>query len=74
MPRLAHKTCKRCGKSSADVGPLSWTRLCGDCSYLRLAENIEGLATHSGTPIRRWREGMAASVGAILLDDGHSAP
>lgn len=33
-----------------------------------MTANVEGLRAHSGPPFRRWREGMAASVGARLLD------
>jgi hypothetical protein len=34
-----------------------------------VAENVAGLATMSGAPKERWRRGMAACVGGVLLDD-----
>lgn len=69
MPRMDYKTCKNCGRPSSEVGLLSWTRLCEVCSYTRLTENVIGLHTKTGEPLKRWRRGMAASVGAVLLDD-----
>ena len=61
--------CKRCGNHRDDVGTLSWTRLCVFCSEYVQAENIIGLATMTNPARDRWRRGMAASVGAKLLDD-----
>jgi hypothetical protein len=58
MPRSDYKTCRRCKRHSDDCGQLSHTRLCGDCSTIVLAENIIGLAEHSGEPLRKWRIGM----------------
>jgi len=69
VPRAAYKTCKGCGKTREEVGLLSWTRLCQGCAVDRVAENVTGLVTMSGYPLERWRRGMAASVGAFLLDD-----
>lgn len=31
-------------------------------------ENVNGLRSHTGEAFARWRAGMAASVGAELLD------
>lgn len=49
-----------------------------DCAKTAVTENIDGLATHSGFAMARWRRGMAASVGAVLLDDvaasAHTSP
>lgn len=68
-PDFRFRNCKGCGKSSAEVGPLSWTRLCEACGLERVAENIEGIATHTGPAFTRWRRAMAASVGAVLPED-----
>jgi len=38
-----------------------------------MVDNITGMATMSGPPLQRWRRGMAASVGAVLLDAGRSS-
>jgi hypothetical protein len=39
-----------------------------------VVENVEGLARHTGPAFQRWRRGMAASVGVVLLDDGRADP
>lgn len=66
MPRADYRNCRGCGKPSEEVGPLSHTRLCPGCGARELEANIVGLATHSGEPLQRWREGMARSIGALL--------
>jgi hypothetical protein len=38
-----------------------------------MVDNIVGLAGMTGAPLQRWRAGMAASVGAVLLDAGRSS-
>lgn len=69
MPRLAYRNCRLCGRHADEAGLMSWTRLCGDCARVRLHENIDGLHTHSGPALDRWRRGMAAAVGGVLVDD-----
>ncbi len=69
MPRSDYKRCKDCGRHARDVGALSWTRLCGACAAVRLTENIDGIHEHDGPAFERWRRAMAASVGALLVDD-----
>jgi hypothetical protein len=69
MPRLDYRHCKTCGRHASEVGNLSHTRLCPECGKATMNENIEGIATHSGPAFTRWRRAMAASVGAVLLDD-----
>ena len=65
-PRI--KNCRNCG-SLTDPKDLSDQKLCPSCSQERLAENVYGLANHSGPAFERWRRAMAASVGGVLLDD-----
>lgn len=60
--------CRGCGRTRDDGITLSWTGLCPACAEVRVTENVIGLATHSGRPFARWRQGMAASVGAVLVD------
>lgn len=69
MPRYEYARCRICGRHRDDVGLMSWSRLCADCGHHRLLENIDGIHFHRGPAFRRWRRGMAASVGAVLLDD-----
>jgi len=65
--RWAH--CKDCRRHRDQVGELSWTGLCTECFTRRFYENNIGLHTMTGPAVARWRRGMAASVGAVLLDD-----
>ncbi len=58
----------------SEVGPLSWRGLCGVCGPKRSNDNADALHTMTGPEVTRWRRGMAASVGAILLDDAHEKP
>ncbi len=71
MPRADYKTCKACGRHANEVGPLSWTRLCAECGAARLHANIDGIHEHDGPAFLRWRRSIAASVGAVLVDDLH---
>ena len=66
MPRHDYKNCRKCGRHVSECGPLSHTRLCADDATLLLAENIAGLAEHSGEPLRRWRVGMIRSAGGVI--------
>jgi len=34
-----------------------------------LSENVAELRAHAGPSFKRWRQGMAASVGGVLVDD-----
>ena len=74
MPDPRRTTCQSCGRHKEECGPISWAGLCMDCAKARLTENIVGIATMSGEPAKRWRRSMAASVGAVLLDDVQANP
>jgi hypothetical protein len=73
MPDHRRKKCRECNKSWHDVGLLSWTGLCVPCAKQRVEHNLDGLLTHSGPELHRWRQGVAASVGAVLLDEPRDA-
>jgi hypothetical protein len=74
MPRLDYKRCRNCGRFSKDVGEMSHTRLCPICGIEILTENVTQLVAHDGPRFKEWRRGMAASVGAVLLDDITATP
>lgn len=67
-----------CGKSSKEVGPISWRGKCNECGKQRACDALEDMATHSGPFFDRWRSQLAASVGATIpsggLDDVREAP
>src|SRR5579859_3662018 len=69
MPRGDYKTCRSCGRRASEVGALSHTRLCAECGMLILEQNALGMAYKTGVALLRWRRAVAASVGAVLLDD-----
>jgi hypothetical protein len=73
MPDARYKSCRECGRTVAEVGPLSWSRLCPDCSIRRLDENAIAMLTMQGPQVLHWRRRMAASVGAVLVDEPRSA-
>lgn len=66
MPRYDYARCRECNRPRSETGLLSCTRLCTDCAKALLAENVDGLHTKTGMPWQRWRQAMAACVGAQL--------
>jgi flavorubredoxin len=62
MPRIDYVHCWNCGGHRDDVGPLSHTRLCLNCSQRILQENIEGIASGHGVAWRRRLAGMSRYV------------
>lgn len=69
MPRLAFKTCKSCGRHTTEVGPLSWTRLCGDCGPARHVANNDQIHEQSGPFYDHWRRRSYMAARRLLLDD-----
>lgn len=61
--------CRNCGRHETECGILSATKLCRPCGDAISTDNYVGLTTRSGPYWRLWRKRMAASVGAVLLDD-----
>jgi hypothetical protein len=72
--RLDYKTCRVCGRHADQVGELSHSRLCGDCGPVRLRDAVFEQKNHHGPVFQHWRTRIAASVGAVLLDDTRSTP
>ena len=61
--------CRRCGRNKAEVGEISWAGYCAVCgNEVQTAHNTE-LHFHAGPWFVNWRRAMAASVGAVLVDD-----
>jgi len=58
-----------CRQHERDVGPISWAGNCMGCAQELLRENIQGLADHTGEPMRRWRVGMILCAGGTVSDD-----
>lgn len=53
----------------SECGPLSARGKCSECGVGRHIASQIDQHTHSGYFFQQWRRGMAASVGAVLLDD-----
>lgn len=62
-------SCRVCGKHKNEVGAISWSGNCANCAMLKLEYNVLSIHTRSGEPFKEWRRSVAASVGAVLLDD-----
>jgi len=69
MPDARRAKCQNCGKHRDDVGPLSWRGYCGPCGVALNRAASSDLHYHEGPKFQRWRAGMAASVGGVLLDE-----
>lgn len=78
MPDYRRQVCRPnkggCGKKAWEVGPISWGGLCGECGTRLFHENCDGLHEMKGVPVKRWRQGVAASIGGVLLDDLPGGP
>jgi hypothetical protein len=71
MPWRGHAAdvCKRCGRPVSECGPLSARYRCVDCGEGEMIHNVRELKAHTGPRFLRWRRGVAAGVGAILVDE-----
>jgi len=69
VPKRSYATCRICGRHRSEVGLLSHGRLCGDCGPILKDANNDQLHEKRGPAFALWRRRMAASVGAVLLDD-----
>lgn len=69
MGQRRYARCKACRRHRDEVGELSHQRLCEECGRRRFDANQHDLTNHSGAGLLEWRRGVAASVGAVLLDD-----
>lgn len=69
--RRAHCLIRRggCGKTSVEVGPISWGGLCGSCGPKVFHKACDDMHFHAGPTFEVWRRAMVACVGGVLLDD-----
>lgn len=66
--------CKVCRKHRDEAGELTWNGYCIDCAKAAVESNVEQMQARSGPNFTLWRRRMAASVGAVLLDDVTGKP
>lgn len=48
---------------------MTWNGYCIEDAKLAVESNVAQMQARSGPNFTRWRRSMAASVGAVLLDD-----
>ena len=75
MPWRGHnaKWCRGCNRHVSECGPLSARYKCVECGEGEMIANARDLKAHAGHRFLRWRRGVAASVGAVLVDDLEAA-
>lgn len=73
MSNTTRVHCKRCKSHKDTVGPLSWRGYCGVCGPQIADAATDQQHHHSGEYFERWRRGMAACVGGVLLDDARES-
>jgi len=68
VPDLRYKRCKGCGRSTAEVGPLSWTRQCIDCGIARHIVNTDQIRAKEGEYYVHWARRSFMAARKMLLD------
>jgi hypothetical protein len=61
--------CRQCGARRDEGASLSKRGYCSDCGPARHKQQLDDLHYHQGPHFTAWRRALAASVGAVLLDD-----
>lgn len=69
MAKGNRANCRVCGKHRDEVGPISWAGYCGEHGPGVRDQANDDMHFHRGPYFDRWRRAMAASVGAVLMDD-----
>jgi hypothetical protein len=61
--------CRGCDREREPDEVFSARGKCAECRIRPLVTNIRDLHAHRGEAFLRWRRSVAASVGAILIED-----
>ena len=69
MAKPTYARCRRCGAHRDDGASLSTRGLCTDCRHKITNKELDDLHYHRGDYFLGWRRQVAASVGAVLVDD-----
>jgi predicted amidophosphoribosyltransferase len=69
MPDKTRVRCQVCKRHRNEVGPISWRGYCERCGLELAREAAANLHQHNGPKFEHWRRRLAASVGAVLVDD-----
>ena len=68
MPDPRRARCQRCKRHRDECGGISWKGLCTPCAVAAVTSNVDDLYNHKGDGLLRWRRGMVACAGGVLLD------
>ncbi len=69
MAKPTYARCRYCGAHRDDGADLSTRGLCATCRKERYHKQNDDLHYHRGEVFLQWRRQVAASVGAVLVDD-----
>ena len=61
--------CRKCGVHRDEGASLSKRGYCTKCGPALHRQQLDDLHYHRGPYFKAWRQALAASVGAVLLDD-----
>lgn len=69
MARSTYARCRNCGAERRNGVEISWQGYCGTCGPAIRNQANDDMHYHRGHYFKHWRRAMAASVGAVLVDD-----
>ncbi len=69
MARGNRAHCRACGRHRTDAGEISWAGYCSRCGPAIRNQQNDDLHYHQGPYFHQWRQAVAASVGAVLVDE-----
>ena len=72
MPRAEYVRCAHCDRHKSEVGPLSHSRLCGECARLRYTENMDALRNKRGPGWHRRTAGIARYLETLRAANPHN--
>lgn len=68
MPDARRVRCQACGKSSEEVGPISWRGLCNGCGKGHVSLAVNAMVNKRGPIYRDWKHKTIAGVLGVPLD------
>ena len=69
MARNSYARCRVCKAERRNGVSISWDGYCGTCGPRVREQANDDMHYHRGHYFHHWRRAMAASVGAVLVDD-----
>lgn len=69
MRRYTKPFCKVCERHVSECGELSWRGKCSVCSVVIRDAWNDAMHYHQNPGLLKWRRSVAASIGAVLVED-----